>query len=303
MDDMTLKLLEHTGRGGWRYFWHLANRQSDWWQGQPPEPRSTTDVYFGVHPTAGPRGVFQRSTIETVAAVNCLFAEWDSATAAQIENLRLPPTVLVRSSTDTRHQGYWLLSETVPVTNANRQALRSLQHRFVELVGSDDGAKDLARILRLPGTFNGKHSPPMRVEFVWYDEGDNFRLESLQQHVDHWAPAAQPERPPAVVVPAAYTGDEFQARAYAETALDNELRDLALTPPGGRNNQLNEAAFSLAQLVAGGLLTQHEVVQGLYTTALSIGLGEAETKATIASGFRKGYASPRGIPNEQHRRI
>src|SRR5699024_285333 len=80
---------------------------------------------------------------------------------------------------------------------------------------------------------------------------------------------------------------------YAETALNNELETLARTSNGNRNNQLFKSAASLAQLVAGGVLSENEVSAALHDTGLALGLPEWEVKRTINSGFDAGLKTPR----------
>jgi len=88
-----------------------------------------------------------------------------------------------------------------------------------------------------------------------------------------------------------------QGQPYATKALASELADLANTPEGGRNGQLNESAFNLAQLVAGGYLAREVVWDALRDTALAIGLEPGEVEATLASGFKAGEAQPRYVPD------
>lgn len=64
---------------------------------------------------------------------------------------------------------------------------------------------------------------------------------------------------------------------------------------GTRNDTLNGAAYSLGQLVAGGLLDAGEVVATLLTVAARAGLGERETEASIRSGLTAGMATPRRL--------
>lgn len=91
-------------------------------------------------------------------------------------------------------------------------------------------------------------------------------------------------------------GHHLGAERYAMAALEKELDALARAPEGRRNDQLNISAFSLGQLVAGGVLDEMEVTQKLETVALSIGLDEREIKRTIQSGLRSGTGQPRGVP-------
>ncbi|MFF5230257.1 bifunctional DNA primase/polymerase [Dactylosporangium sp. NPDC000521] len=122
-----------------------------------------------------------------------------------------------------------------------------------------------------------------------------------------------PPPPPTVVV--ARAGDIADGIAgldrYAAAAVDGEIARLRSAPRplvrhgqrvsgGGRNNALVRAAFRLGQLAAAGLLDRAAVWPRLTDAALDIGLGPAETRRTIASGWRAGLRHPRR-PSPQRR--
>jgi hypothetical protein len=87
--------------------------------------------------------------------------------------------------------------------------------------------------------------------------------------------------------------------AYGRAALEYEVAALAATPQGSRNDALNRATFSLFQLVAGGELSEGEVLARLIDAARANGLmadpndGPRRVFATIGSGRRAGMQHPR----------
>lgn len=93
--------------------------------------------------------------------------------------------------------------------------------------------------------------------------------------------------------------DEKKARRYPEAALQDEVRILKGTSAGDRNNQLNQSAFSLGQLVAGGLLDEATVVHALSDAAENVGLRNDEIEGTIRSGLKAGARCPRTMPSDQ----
>jgi hypothetical protein len=86
------------------------------------------------------------------------------------------------------------------------------------------------------------------------------------------------------------------ADAYAKAAFAAELSELAAQTHPGRNDRLNEAAFNLAQLVAGGHLDRDVTWTALYGTAIAIGLTETETRNTLTSAFDAAEDHPRHVP-------
>ncbi|HZV47857.1 MAG TPA: bifunctional DNA primase/polymerase [Thermodesulfovibrionales bacterium] len=86
--------------------------------------------------------------------------------------------------------------------------------------------------------------------------------------------------------------------SYGQTALAGEMIKIAGAGEGTRNDTLNEAAFSLGQLVAGGELSIVEVEASLLGAAIGKGLHMKEARATIKSGIESGMQSPRTAPGK-----
>jgi len=184
IDDTTRAVLARLHRGGaWGYWWTLPARASTWWPTEQPAPlpSGAVDIYFGIHPcreiptntksgkNADPSAV--RSRIESIAAINCLFGEFDlkdfdndrKAVRAHITGLETPPHVLVSSGGG--YHTYWLFDDPwLLVTDEDRSAAMEAQANWVAQIGSDPAAKDLARVLRVPGTRNYKYQPAPLVQ-------------------------------------------------------------------------------------------------------------------------------------------
>ncbi|MEY2685804.1 MAG: hypothetical protein RL375_2 [Pseudomonadota bacterium] len=105
---------------------------------------------------------------------------------------------------------------------------------------------------------------------------------------------------PSAVAPAA--GDKGQrARRYCLAALDNAVQRVQRAQEGGRNNELNEAAFGLAQLVHTGGVSESTIRAALGDAARSIGLVQAEIDATLRSAISAGLLLPKLLPAEPER--
>lgn len=182
ISEETRSMLEHLWRGGRCAYWWTPDGEeyfskkygemrrakislwfplsAKWpaipaaWQGK--------NVYFGVHPAASSGPSWQRSTIATVMAASCVFSEFDAqdytggkaAIWTHLQSLPMFPTCVIDSGGGLH--AYWLLEEPVPLTHDNRAYMRRCQAAWVDYTGGDDGAKDLARVLRLPGWQNRK---------------------------------------------------------------------------------------------------------------------------------------------------
>lgn len=90
------------------------------------------------------------------------------------------------------YQAVWLLAEAFVIDNQEaREFIQWLQGAWVAKVGGDPGAKDIRRILRLPGTQNVKKHWAPNFPIVTYIKADFSVVYSIDQFV-----AVVPPRPP-----------------------------------------------------------------------------------------------------------
>lgn len=235
------QLIEHLMRGGtYGYYWRKKDklRETLWWTTsgrRPPVPAGweTSEVYFGVNPTtqipptnaAGEKvdPSLIRAQLEYLEVVNCLFAEFDAKdfggskgnAAEHIKLLEPFPSVIVDSGGG--YHCYWLLQ--TPVAPA---AASNMQRRWVTYTQGDPRAKDLARVLRVPGTLNHKYDPPREVKLVsqGYEE---FTLEELEEFI---GPSAEKD--------------------------EDEVKTDAIVPCGARNDDLIKLAGSMRRMGTSG---------------------------------------------------
>jgi hypothetical protein len=80
---------------------------------------------------------------------------------------------------------------------------------------------------------------------------------------------------------------------YGERALLNQTDRLLGASQGERNNTLNEVAYSVGQLVAGGEIDEYQARAAIYGAAFTIGLKEREINRTIDSAFKASAREPR----------
>jgi hypothetical protein len=105
-----------------------------------------------------------------------------------------------------------------------------------------------------------------------------------------------PEPPPQGTTQPFTGRNGVNADAYAAAALRGEIERVRSAAKGGRNHQLNRAAFALGQLVAANMLDQAEVEDALREASEACGLLKEEphsTLGTIASGLSAGKLHPR----------
>jgi hypothetical protein len=339
LDTTTCTFLELLHRGGsFAYWWTLDQvktytitrgprtgqqtpcKRSVWWPvGKPaPLPHGATEhVYFGVHPAVGiprersgrngfytPRPEDARLLVDEIAAINCLFAEFDAKDFAlgkpgaltHITQLELSPSVVIDSGGG--YHAYWLLDEPTIVTDANRAAIKDLQYRWVQYVESDDEAKDLARVLRVPGRPNVKPQYAPNYPIVAFVRADFDRVYTLDTLDGAIPPTITTAEPRDTVPFVATTGDHS---AYVQAAYGGEIAAVLRAPQGQKHHTLRNAAIKLGSLLWTSHITEREITDGLQNAAERNACDVGYAHRTIADGIAYGNARPRTIADRQPR--
>jgi putative DNA primase/helicase len=244
-----LKTLHRSGNYG--YYWRSDNKQTTWFDCKDPAQLPTNEnIYFGIHPINEQKN--GRGTSETVQAINCLYAEFDAkdfdndkdAALNHILDLEINPSACIDSGGG--YHCYWFLTEPVLIDDDNREEIDSLQKEWVKTVNGDPGAADLARVLRIPDTWNMKYQPKRKVEKVWLDPENNFTLHELENLIQPETKVQKPAAHFAENIRIFSAGDWKESLAYwTDKALDRarpgnrdntgvwlaaQLRDAGLTP-------------------------------------------------------------------------
>lgn len=189
--------------------------------------------------------------------------------------LPLDPSLRIRTSPGRGHD-YLLCDPSDPLALAEAERIN---RQIATEYGGDRQACDLARVLRLAGSWHLK-APPFRVEII----GGTGETYSRAELIDAFpAPPPMP-RPP--VMPARVECSD----RYIAVTVNALLVGLSRAHQGTRNSTLNRCAFRLGQLGLG----LETAAAYLRSPALKIGLGKEEIDLTIASGVKAGAENPRG---------
>jgi hypothetical protein len=131
------------------------------------ERAKTTDVYIGCAPRSCRRGDKQ-----AVREVWTLWVECDGAeSAAAAQRLAPAPALVIASGSGENVHAYWPLRDAV-----SPRAAEIANLRLATAVNADLACFDATRILRPPGTWNHKHSPPRAVRTLSHSPGIRFEL-------------------------------------------------------------------------------------------------------------------------------
>jgi len=154
-----------------------------------------------------------------------------------VQRKKMPPPTLVVDSGHGTHL-YWRLIEAVVFTNDDdRAAFQAIVAGVGKQIGGDH-THDLARLLRLPGTWNCKRSPWSRCEVQAHLSAPLARY-ALDDFKKYGAPAMKPAKPPVArraiasdsCPTATWAGLTPRQRETAEAAIERS----AVAPPGTRS--------------------------------------------------------------------
>lgn len=300
-------LLNVLWRGGaYGYLWTKAGdeKTTQWFApGEPLPPFSKSeDVYFGVHPVgASKKRLSTNRALEgDIVALNCLYGDFDSKDnpdmASVISKLSHAPSVIINSGGGFHL--YWLFKEPVKVSKTHLDRFKHALEGWQLLIGSDPNAKDLPRVLRVPGSYNQKYTPQRLVTFEKFDlslayDGKELLKEATRHYENIQTSLALAHPKPAVQLKAAVNSKAVEA--YVDTIL-KDVDLLAVAPSGGRTNLLFKTACRLGNVVGAGLLSYTDAEALLMSAAVANGLvkedGERSIRQQINNGLTDGQASP-----------
>lgn len=305
----TAKLLDYLWQGGqFAYYWTAPAKRSYWFRVDKPGkiPGGQQNIYFGVNPVGAIPGTnahgkpqarqFIRSQNDYISSINAVFGEFDLkdfGTAEAIFNhLNKFPRASVTIFSGGGYHLYWFLEKPFMIdTEADRERAKNAQSNWVACTGSDKQSKDLARVLRVPGTRNCKpqYAPYFPVVSIIESTEKTYTLEYLEAFS---APPPLPEPAPLPRPTRQATSDD--RTWYAQHALRVAGDLIRQAVDGEKHGTLLRAARLLGGYAAGGILCEHDAVQYL----------EAEIKnkanvnslngafKTIRDGIEYGKAEP-----------
>lgn len=184
------------------------------------------------------------------ADITAYRAIWREADTPNLPALPIKPHLTIETSPNHYHEHLF-------INDADPDQGDAIMRTMVDRHGSDPNAKDRSRVLRLPGFYHRKSAPHM-VRIIEQNDMPRYSIEDLAKHI----PPAREEQPK-TQMPADTT-------PYGAKALGEELAALYSAPEGSRNAQLNRAAFSLGQLIGGGVLDRRQVEAALTSAAAHI---------------------------------
>jgi DNA-binding transcriptional ArsR family regulator len=190
---------------------------------------------------------------------------------------------------------YWLLADSLILNDESvRQDAQRLQEDWMRFTKADPGAKDLARILRVPGSRNSKYRDEPVVKIAYCDLTQRYTRSQVETVIQTGEGGIRSVKKSLVRNPTAIRNPAV----YGEKAVSEELQKVREALLHHRNNTLNAAAFAIGQLVDPCGLSRSEVESELQAAGELTGLPSDEVARTIRSGLEAGMQNPRRIDVE-----
>jgi hypothetical protein len=244
-----------------------------------PELQRRNEAGGGVYCTVNETDFGGRS-IKNIVRVRAVFQEDDDGYTGSFP---IEPTFVVESSPGHFHR-YWSITGDWPANDAGKRDFRGVMERMIADYASCPGAKDISRVLRVPGFYHLKGEPFLvRIVKVHPQLRRYTREEILAAF-----PPIIPE--PRHRIPEHRGGPRV---ALASGNVSGRLRGLIESvtnaAEGERNRLLFWASNRLHDMALLGEITKSEFTQAcgdLLNAATGAGLSAQEAQRTIASAMR-----------------
>lgn len=152
----------------------------------------------------------------------------------------IPPSLVVLTS-EGKFQRYWFVADDWPADEQGRADFAGAMRRMVQDYGCDPAAKDIARVLRAPGSWHLKGEPQL-VQIINESEARYTRAELLEHF-----PSVAEERPtPNGYAPGRHQQpDEIERISSALQAVPSHDRKAWVNVGMGLKDELGEAGYGL----------------------------------------------------------
>jgi hypothetical protein len=173
-------------------------------------------------------------------------AVWREADAANLPELPIEPSLIVKTSPGHSHE-YFLVADDWPADAQGRADFAAVMERMVETYKSDKNAKDLCRVLRVPGFLHRKHEPHLIRISKPNGGGEQVRRYTRAEILAAFPPVERPKKPDKPQQ-RAWTNDDHDDLERARDALifiDADDRDIWLKCGMALNDRFGEAGRRL----------------------------------------------------------
>lgn len=230
----------------------------------------------------------------------CVWAEFDFAeqghkgktipeaeARAALKNFAFKPSIIVRSGGGI--QVYWLLKEAAEGKDIWR--VKAVNKALVQKFGADPQSVDLARILRIPWSYNLKYSPPRLVEISWWKPELRYTLDDFEDLL-----VVEPILPATAPVPEAVQ----QRSAPAAVLSEEEVAELAMALSNlWREGYRHESEQHVGGMFAWAGISEASAKAIIEAASNAVG-GETSSRVKGVAGTYRRYVLGKGITGRRN---
>lgn len=228
---------------------------------------------------------------DNVTSVRALFVDFDGHLPLG-QQWHLQPSMIVRSSGNKGH-AYWVLSEPI---EPNKEQFRKLQQGLIahyRSFGSDPSCCDLARVLRIPGSYHLKGEPTLST--LIFNSSSRYTVDKVMKGIADCVEPKAKYKPEGTNTATSKDKTAHSKPLWGNAAFDRMLKASAATLAGwteNRNNQLNIEAGTMAGKSGGDPDRLVAIRSALTAAAITCGLKPEEILQTLESGIKFGLENP-----------
>jgi hypothetical protein len=198
---------------------------------------------------------------------------WQEADSGYNGPFPLQPSMTVESSPAHYHR-YWLVADEWLTDKQGCADFAGVMQRIVRDYGSDPGAKDISRVLRIPGFLHRK-AKPLVVKLI-DSNGAQYSKESILKAFPRIAPEQRLESKPI-----------HSVSISPDKRLSGLIRFVASAPEHHRNKSLYWAGCRIKEMADAGQIAGAIGKAVLVEAASRCGLSQHEASNTVNSAFKR----------------
>lgn len=205
----------------------------------------------------------------------------DAARAA-LSSLPYPPSITVNSGGGLH--AYWVLEEAVPVAmgDEGRETVQRALKQLVRILAGDPTVAELARIMRMPGTFNSKDATlalnggepaPCEVE---NDDGRIYDFETLCEWLEEQRALLQGKAPETRPVQESDPFAKYARDAGYEPAIDIDIELSSMTHGGNGTTSIHQTQLRVSMSMIARGYEDDEIVEKILSATSQAAPGDKQ---------------------------
>jgi P4 family phage/plasmid primase-like protien len=176
----------------------------------------------------------------------------------QLKRLKYQPSVVVFSGGGLHC--YWLFKEPL-ATQENIERIEMALRQFADVVAGDLAVCEVARVLRVPGSYNTKNGAWTEVEVIYLDGNRRYELDDLEEWLSEASPVMlRKKREHAIPAGESDFFAEYARQHGIKAPIDVESRLAAMMFMGGEDSSIHQTQLAVSAALLNKGVPVDEVV-------------------------------------------